>query len=117
MSDKNNDFDTLLSDHRNKRKRVRAVRAGDSSLAGRVVTINYEGRAIRVLFGVRRTPLWIEATSDNLEFVEERMRHAQTADELSAETDILPGGRSGSGDEQDIDDAGDDDDADDNGDA
>ncbi len=97
-----------------RRRRVRRARAADVAIAGRVVTIQHTGRVMKVLFGVRRTPLWIEATPGNLEYVEQGMRHAQDADELSAETDILPGGNDVSEGEQrnnnDDDDDNDDDD-------
>jgi hypothetical protein len=57
----------------NKRKKIRKPRADDGLTCGRIiqVTMEYEGQThtMSCLFGVKRKPVWVEATPTNLGFV------------------------------------------------
>jgi hypothetical protein len=63
----------------NVKKRVRACRMADSTMAGDIVDCNLEYLGVRilmkVLFGIKNQKLWIEATSENLQWVAAGIKH------------------------------------------
>ena len=69
-----------------KRKKARKARASDSDIASPIVDIEVPdvhranvmvaGRRMRVLFGVKNHPVWLELTAENLDYV----RHAVLVD-------------------------------------
>ena len=78
--------DATEGDQDKKRKKARKAKASDADIAPPIVDIEVpdvhranvmvDGRRMRVLFGVKNHPVWLELTAENLDYV----RHAVLAD-------------------------------------
>jgi hypothetical protein len=84
--------DDAMQEGRHKSKKARKAKASDRCIAPRYVavecppisrgTIQLAGRSINMLFDIKNQPVWVEATSDNLDYIRQGILSSMEAREL-----------------------------------